>query len=69
MFRDEQNKLGYCHRSGMAEFAKPINMVSGVQQDLQETYFSIRYLFQKTVNQNLRAKLPSELYLKCDPDE
>jgi len=51
MFRDEQNKLGYCHRSGMAELAKPINMVSAVQQGLQESYFSIRYLFQKPANQ------------------
>jgi len=51
MFRDGLKKLGYCNRSGMTEFAKPINMVSAVQQCLQESCFSIRYLYQKPVNQ------------------
>jgi len=36
----------------MAEVAKPINMVNAVHQGLQESYFSIRYLFfQNPVNQ------------------
>jgi len=30
MFRDEQNKLGYCHRNSMAEVAKPIIMAKSV---------------------------------------
>jgi len=52
MFRDQQNKLSYCHRNGTAEVAKPINMVNAVYQGLQGSYFSIRYLFfQNPVNQ------------------
>jgi len=34
MFRDDQNKLGYCHKTGMAEVAKPIIMANAVHQVL-----------------------------------
>ena len=52
MLRDEQNKLGYCHRTGMAEVVKPIIMANAVYQGLQRGYFSIRYLFfRNPVNQ------------------
>jgi len=52
MFRDEQMKLGYCHRNGMVEVAKPIVMANAVHQCLQGSYFSIRYLFfRNPINQ------------------
>ena len=52
MIPDEQNKLGVCHRTGMAEVAKPIIIANVVHQGLQRSYFSIRYLFfQIPVNQ------------------
>jgi len=52
MFRDEQNKLSYCHRTGMVEVAKPIIMANAVHQGLQGNYFLIRYLlFQNTEHQ------------------
>ena len=50
MFRDEQNKFDNCHKTGMAEVAKPIIMVKAVQQGLQGSYFLIWYLFQNPVN-------------------
>jgi len=46
MFQNEQNKLGCCHRNGMAEVAKLINMASAVHQGLQGSYFSIRSSFK-----------------------
>jgi len=45
MLRDQQNKLGHCHRTVKMEVAKPIIMANAVHQDLQGSYFSIRYLF------------------------
>ena len=39
MFRDDQDKLGYCHRTGMAEVVKSIIMVDAVHQCLQRRYF------------------------------
>jgi len=45
MFRDQQNKLSYCHITFMVEVAKPIIMANAVHQGLQASYFSIRYLF------------------------
>jgi len=34
MFGDQQNKLGYCHRTVMVEVAKPIIMADVVHQGL-----------------------------------
>ena len=52
MFRDEQNKLGYYHRTVVVEVAKPIIMANAVHQGLQGSCFSIRYLFfENPINQ------------------
>ena len=52
MFQDQQNKLGYCHRTVMVEDEKPIIMANADHQGLQRSYFSIRYLFfQNPINQ------------------
>jgi len=52
MFRDQQNKLGYCHRTVMVEVAKPIIMANALHQGLQRSYFSVPYLFfQNPINQ------------------
>jgi len=39
MFRDEQNKFDNCHKTGMAEVAKPIIMVKAVQKVCKEAIF------------------------------
>jgi len=52
MFGDQQDKLGYCHRTVMVEVAKPIIIANVVHKDLQGRHFSIRYLFfQNPINQ------------------
>jgi len=52
MFRDEQNKLSYYHRNGVAEVVKPIIMANAVHNGWRESYFSILYLFfRNPVNQ------------------
>jgi len=52
LFQDEQNKLGYCHRTGTPEVTKPIPVANAVHQGLQGRNFSICYLFfQNPVNQ------------------
>ena len=45
MFWDQQNKLGYCHKTVMVKVAKPTIMANAVHQGLQGSYFLIRYLF------------------------
>jgi len=39
MFRDEQNKLGYCYRMVVVEAAKPIIMANAFHQGLQGSFF------------------------------
>jgi len=45
MFRNQQDELGYCHRTFMVEIAKSIIMANAVHQWLQGSYFSNRNLF------------------------
>ena len=47
-FRNEQNKLGYYHRTGMAEVAKPIIMANAVYEGCKEAIFRFAIFSFKT---------------------
>jgi len=56
MFQDEQNKLGYCRKTVIMEVAKPIIVANAVHQNLQGSYFSIRYLFFQNLTNQMYAR-------------